>query len=231
MMYHGKFHRLEPVINLEDRSLVGYDIHTVYGHSGAESLSEFFFMPVTPNDLSASLNLPFPGLAPDGIRLHIRLSIWALATGIRHFRVKPDPDSTVRVVELLHTELIARLTIRQRHVLDKNLEGLARTGYELWASGIMPESLDICGKLDFQLHGIKFHRNALSHGTWYLRELQSHSKVYAPVALMDGIDNEDMFMRAKICGARFGQGKLWADLTAFYQDGHSIPAPEATFQE
>lgn len=226
-MHHGKCYRLEPVVSLEDGRVVGYDIHAIHECSGPRALSASFFTPPSCDDYSSLLCFPFHGLSSKGMRLHIRLSVWTLATDIHHIKAN---DSAIRVVELLHAGLITNLTINQRRVFDTNLKELLRSGCELWVTGILPETIDVCGKLALPLHGIKFHRDILSHGTWYLRELQYHSKAYAPAILIDGIDSEDRLLRSRMCGAHFGQGRLWEELTLVYRDGHCIPETLAMVQ-
>lgn len=227
-MHHGKFYKLVPVINLDDGTLVGYDIHAVHESSGTDILPESFCMPAIPDDFSSSLYLPLQRLSSQGMHLHIRFSVWALAKGIRHIKTN---GSAIRMVASLRTGLLGKLTIYQRRVLEKNLKELVHSGYDLWVTGRMPEILDECGKLSFPIQGIKFHRDTLLYGTWYLRELHRSSKAYAPVILMDGIDTEDMLLRARMCGAHYGQGKLWEDMTLFYRDGHCISESAVSLQE
>lgn len=203
--------KLEPLINLRDGSIVGYEVLSVLTDGTS---AEKWFALQKPSHLMSLLKLQLACIKklslPDELKLLFNISIESLL-GMNIKDLNYFSQFKGVSFEISNASNIKRLTNEVRVVLFRRIDELRKLNFEVWFDDFYIDDLIILNVIMGHIDGVKIDRREL-HKPWLKEEIRILRKTLTNIpVIIEGIESEEDLSLVSNQDVLFAQGYLWKE--------------------
>lgn len=198
--------RFQPIINLQNESLVGWEVLTWL----KDEEPEIWFQSL-PIETYLSIFLWQASVAQkcDGL-FWLNLPVAVLISPFCIAEINKMSHHKRLVIEIQDPGKIISLDFMEKKLFAKNVYELKSSGWRVWLDDITMDIVENIMLSDLPIDGVKIDKSETNNHNQLTKLIKKASKISKNI-LVEGIESQEQLWCAYNSGANFGQGFMWEE--------------------